>query len=110
MIIVAGHARFGQDQKPVHGTGSEIAPFLQKQGYRHILIRHSIFDGFSSWVNKFSDEESTNRFYGLKSLPFPLRVLQEQLVTFYTILCIDRMKLSEQVHNGFGFIYSISFS
>ena len=55
MIIVAGHARFGQDQKPEHGTGSEIDPFLQKRGEAHLLVRHSLFAGVSSQVVRFSE-------------------------------------------------------
>jgi len=85
MIIVAGHARFGEDQKPVHGTGSEIDPFLEKRGEEHILVRHSLFPGVASRVAKFSKGEFDERFYGFKNPPFFLRTIQEQLVTFYII-------------------------
>ncbi len=85
MIIVAGHARFGEDQKPEHGTGSEIDPFLRNQGKTHILVRHSLFPGVGSRVERFSGGKSQERFYGFKNLPFFLRTIQEQLVNFYLI-------------------------
>lgn len=86
MIIVAGHARFGQDQKPEHGTGSEIDPFLEKRGEPHILVRHSLFAGVSSRAVIFSEGKFDERFYGFKNLPFLLRTIQEQIVNFYLIL------------------------
>ncbi len=85
MIVVAGHARFGQDKKPVHGTGSEIDPFLKKRGEAHILVRHSLFPGVSSRVLSFSKGEFNERFCGFKNLPLLLRTIQEQLVNFYLI-------------------------
>lgn len=85
MIIVAGHARFGQDKKPVHGTGSEIDPFLAKRGRPHILIRHSLFPGVASRVLSFSKGKFNERFCGFKNLSFLLRTIQEQLVNFYLI-------------------------
>ena len=85
MIIVAGHARFGQDQKPEHGTGSEIDPFLQKRGEAHLLVRHSLFAGVSSQVVRFSEGKFNERFYGFKNLPFLLRIIQEQLVNFHLL-------------------------
>ncbi len=86
MIIVAGHARFGEDNKPEHGTGSEIDPFLRRRGESHILIRHSLFPGVGSRVERFANGKSREYFYGFKNLSFFLRIIQEQVISFYIIL------------------------
>lgn len=86
MIVVASHARFEQDGEPTHGTGSEIGTFLQKGGLEHFFIKHSLYKGFPSLVEEFDKKKLIRRFYGLKNLPFLLRVIQEQIINFYFVL------------------------
>ena len=86
MIIVASHARFDQDGEPTHGTGSEIGTFLQKRGLEYFFIKHSLYKGPPSLVEEFDKKRLRRRFYGLKNLPFLLRVIQEQIINFYFVL------------------------
>lgn len=90
MIIIASHARFGQDNEPTHGTGSEISAFLQKEDYEHFFIKHSLYNGFSSLIEKFSNGKIDKQFCGFKNLPFILRIIQEQLINFYFIFKIQK--------------------
>jgi len=75
MIIIAGHAVFASDGKPLHGTGSEIGTFLQKKQRPYFFIKHSLYGDFPTLVN--------GAFYGLKRLPFFLKIIQDQIINFY---------------------------
>lgn len=90
MIIIAGHALFGQDGEPTHGTGSEIGTFLQRRKIKHLFIKHSLYKGYPSLVEEFDKARLKKRFYGLKNLPFVLRIIQEQIINFYFVLKVEK--------------------
>lgn len=83
MIFVASHALFDEGEEPRHGTGSELTTLFQRKKVPYIFIRHSLFNGYPSEVEKFRRDKVEKRLYGFRRVPFPLRILQEQLISFY---------------------------
>jgi len=93
MIIIASHAVFAADGEPVHGTGSEIGAFLQQKGLDYLFIKHSLYGGFFTLVDKFLGRKLIAISCGLKNLPFPLRIIQEQIINFYFVFKEKKIKL-----------------
>lgn len=85
MIIIADHGRFSQDGQATHGTGSEINTFLQRRGIEYVFIRHPLHGGLPTLAERFNKKKAKRGFYGLKNLPFILRIIQEQFISFYFI-------------------------
>lgn len=83
MFFIFSHALFDEGGQPRHGTGSELATFFQRKKKPYIFIRHSLFNGYPSEVEKFTRGEVKKKLYGLRNIPFPLRIFQEQLISFY---------------------------
>lgn len=85
MIIIAAHAVFGSDKIPVHGTGSAIGEWLQEKTRPFLFIYHSLYGDYSTYLDDFSGKKLTHRSYGFKKLPLPLRIFQDQILSFYFI-------------------------
>lgn len=85
MIIVASHATFGREGEPVHGSASELNTYLQYKRIQYIFLKHPIFGEYPSYVEKFDGKKITKSSYGIAKLPFPLRILQEQILNSYFI-------------------------
>lgn len=87
-IVVSCHAVFSPAGEPMHGTGSEIGNFLQKRKKQYLFIRHSLYGDFPTQIESFDGKNLTYKFFGIKGLSFFLRILQEQIITFYLVLKI----------------------
>lgn len=85
MIIITTHSVFAPDGEPIHGTGSEIGTFLQKKQEPYFFIKHALYGDFPTLIDRFLAKKLTRQSYGLKNLPFPLRVIQEQIINFYFV-------------------------
>src|SRR5260221_10815768 len=84
-FVIVSHARFNEKGEPVHGTASEMAPYLQKRHKIYTYIQHSLFTGNATYVNRFNGKKILEKKYGLHFLPFPIRILQEFFLTIYLV-------------------------
>jgi glycosyltransferase involved in cell wall biosynthesis len=92
MIIIASHARFYEDGYPVHGTGSEISTYLDQKDLEYITIKHSLHrdKNYASHIVIRTKERSEEKFVGISGLPFLLRAIQEQIITFYYMFTLAK--------------------
>lgn len=97
MIFVASHARFVEAGEPRHGTASEISTFLQKKKKDYIFIKHSLYQGFPTLIESYLDNKVETKLYGFANIPLPLRVIQEQIISFYFLL---KVKVKPDVFIG----------
>lgn len=79
--IIVSHTRFNDKGEAVHGTASELAPLLEKKEKDYIYIQHSIFTGANTLIITYINGVKKSWKAGLTFLPFPLRILQEQIIT-----------------------------
>ena len=96
-FVIVSHTRFNDKGDPVHGTASELAPLLEKKRKSYIYIQHSLFAGVATRVVVYFEGKKTAKKVGLKYLPFPLRILQEHLITFFIL---SKYKTSSSVYIG----------
>lgn len=83
--IIVSHTRFNDKGESVHGTASELAPYLEKNKQNYLYIQHSLFSGTGTNIIIQSKKKKINRKYGFTSLPFLLRILQEYILTLYFV-------------------------
>ena len=86
MYFIASHARFDDTDQPGHGTGSELSTYLRDKKEDYVFIRHSLYNGSKSEVEFFVKGKEQKKHYGFKNLPFLVRVVMEQLITFWLLL------------------------
>ncbi len=84
-FIIVSHTRFNEKGGAVHGTASELAPFLEKKKKSYIYIQHSLFYGTGTNIIISNTRRKKARKYGFTFLPFPLRILQEYIITLYFV-------------------------
>ena len=85
MNIITGHAKFDENGKPRHGTGFELTTYFDKRKKSYYHIRHSLFVGNKTEVEKSTQFKKDTFNLGYKYLPFLLRCFQEQVINFYYI-------------------------
>lgn len=85
MIIIAAHAVYGSDRKPVHGTGSAIGTYLQEKKQPYFFIYHSLYGDAPTSVDEFLEKKLTYWSFHWRGLPFPIRLVQDQIISFYFI-------------------------
>ncbi len=83
MIFISSHARFDEKGRTRHGTGTEIASFLQGKRKAYVFLRHSLYNGNPTEVEMFNKGRVQKKLYGLSFIPFPFRFFQEQIITFF---------------------------
>lgn len=86
MFFIASHAVFDKKGNPMHGTGSEIATFLENRKISYFFIKHPLCVGQNTLVEKYLGGRKKSNRYGSRSLPFLLTRVQDQLITFYLLL------------------------
>lgn len=85
MIVVASHAVFNNDGSPIHGTGSEISSYLQNHKKDYLFIKHPLYRGNNTFIEKFINGKLTIRNTGLKNVPFLFQRIQDYLITYFQL-------------------------
>lgn len=85
MIVIASHAVFNKDGSPVHGTGSEISSYLQSKKRDYIFIKHPLYRGDNTFIERYINKKLTTHRKGLKNVPFLIHRVQDSLVAFSQI-------------------------
>lgn len=92
-ILIVSHTRFNEKGEAVHGTASELAPYLEKKNLPYRYIQHSLFSGNATRVTDFKNKKKLVKNYGFASLIFPLRILQEFILTAYSVYKLRKNSL-----------------
>lgn len=87
--VIVSHTRFNEKGEAVHGTASELAPFLEKNKQPYLYLQHSLFSGAGTTIITYTPQKKVAKKYGFTSLPFPLRIMQEYLLTIYFVSKIN---------------------
>jgi glycosyltransferase involved in cell wall biosynthesis len=90
-FLIVSHARFDDKGEPVHGTASELAPYLERKKKYYLYIQHSLFNGMATKILTFKNKKKYIKNLGLTFLPFPLRIIQEYFITVRVILQLNKM-------------------
>ncbi|MBL7036439.1 glycosyltransferase [Candidatus Microgenomates bacterium] len=90
MIVIASHAVFNKDGSPVHGTGSEIETYLQDNNISYVFIKHPLYFGDNSIVEKYISGVVKHKNYGFKKIPFLLHRIQDYAINFIVFSKIDK--------------------
>lgn len=80
-FIIVSHTRFSDKGEAVHGTASELAPLLERKKKKYLYIQHSLFSGMATQISIFKNGRRSVLAKGLSFLPFPIRIIQEYIVT-----------------------------
>ncbi len=92
-FVIVSHTRFNEKGQSTHGTGSELAPLLEKKKKKYIYIQHSLFAGYATQIVQHSSRKNNIIKKGFTSLPFPLRILQEFYLTISSVLQLQSGKI-----------------
>jgi glycosyltransferase involved in cell wall biosynthesis len=81
MIFIASHVLFDKEYTPFHGTGAAIGQYLHYKNINHIFIKHPLRNGYATRIEAFIDEKLKIEIRGVRWIPFPLRIIQDFIVT-----------------------------
>jgi glycosyltransferase involved in cell wall biosynthesis len=97
LFIIVSHTRFNDKGEAVHGTASELTPYLEKKKKSYIYIQHSLFSGNATQIIVSKAGKKSIRKRGFIFLPVPIRIFQEYVIT---ILVLFRYATEEGIYIG----------
>jgi len=86
IVLISTHAVFDEAGEPRHGTGSELATYLQRKKQPYYYIKHALYGEDKTEVEVFKNNRVKKYKIGIKKLPLPLRMVQDQLINFYYLV------------------------
>jgi len=88
IVLIVTHAVFDDSGQPRHGTGSELSTYFQRRKQSYYYVKHALYGESKTEVEVYKHGKLRKYHIGLKKLPLPLRLIQDQLINFYYLLVL----------------------
>lgn len=85
MIVLACHIIHYANGLPAHGTGMQIADYLDEQKKAYIFFKHPLFLGYGTRIETSIGGNISFEYQGKKNLPLLLRNLQDVYLTIHRL-------------------------
>lgn len=93
IVLISTHAVFDEAGEPRHGTGSELATYFQRKKQPYYYIKHALYGEDKTEVEVFKSNKVKKYKVGIKKLPLPLRMVQDQIINFYYLVVTSNISV-----------------